>query len=112
MAKVTKAMTVTVAAAVLFSAYAVADSATGGKADQAFKTAMMKMHQKMMVNYSGNADVDFVKSMIPHHQGSVDMAQIELQYGKDPEMQRLARQIVQAQETEIQQMQAWLKQHQ
>jgi uncharacterized protein (DUF305 family) len=107
-----KTIVVAAAVAFVFSAYAMADSGTGEKADDAFKAAMMKMHQGMMVSYSGNADVDFVESMIPHHQGAIDMAKIELQYGKDPEMKKLAGQIVQARETEIRQMQAWLQQHQ
>ena len=78
---------------------------------EAFKDSMTKMHQAMMVEYTGNADVDFVKSMIPHHQGAIDMAKIELQFGKDPELRRMAEQIIAAQEKEIAEMQAWLKAH-
>ncbi len=42
------------------------------------------MHTAMDIELSGNADVDFVRGMIPHHQGAIDMARIQLQYGKNP----------------------------
>lgn len=78
---------------------------------QAFKRANMTMHEKMAIDFTGNADVDFVRGMIAHHQGAVDMAKVELQYGQSPEMKSLAQQIVSSQEHEIQQMQQWLKNH-
>ena len=81
---------------------------TSVKANQ---QAMNTMMAAMMVSYSGNADVDFVTGMIPHHQGAIDMAKIELQYGKDATMQKLATEIVKAQESEIAFMQDWLKKH-
>jgi uncharacterized protein (DUF305 family) len=49
--------------------------------------------------------------MLPHHQGAVEMAEIELKYGKDPQMLELARKIVAAQAEEIAQMKSWLKAH-
>lgn len=77
----------------------------------AFSEANNKMHKDMMIDYSGDADVDFVRGMIAHHQGAIDMAKVELQYGKDPEMRKLAEGVIKAQEAEITEMQAWLKAH-
>jgi uncharacterized protein (DUF305 family) len=76
---------------------------------QAFADANAKMHKDMMVEMTGNTDVDFVRSMIPHHQGAIDMAKIELQYGKDPEIRKLAEAVIKAQEAEIAEMNAWLE---
>jgi uncharacterized protein (DUF305 family) len=77
----------------------------------AFSEANNKMHKDMMIEYSGDADIDFVRGMIAHHQGAIDMAKVELQYGKDPEMRKLAEGVIKAQEAEITEMQTWLKAH-
>jgi uncharacterized protein (DUF305 family) len=60
---------------------------------------------------SGDGDVDFVKMMLPHHQAAIDMAKTQLMYGKDPQMRRLAQEIITDQQSEIELMQLWLKQH-
>jgi uncharacterized protein (DUF305 family) len=78
---------------------------------QAYLDAMEKMHQSMMIEYTGDADVDFVRGMIPHHQGAIAMAEVELKYGKDPEIRKLAEGIISAQKGEIEMMQNWLKAH-
>ena len=71
-----------------------------------------KMHVAMAsVGPSGDGDVDFVKLMLPHHQAAIDMAKTQLLYGKDPQMRRLAQEIITDQHSEIELMQLWLKQH-
>jgi len=78
----------------------------------AYKAAMDRMHADMMaMSYTGDADADFVRGMIPHHQGAIDMAKVVLEHGKDPEIRKLAEAVVTAQEAEIKQMQDWLKTH-
>jgi uncharacterized protein (DUF305 family) len=83
---------------------AVADTAS----TKAFKAANDRMHKDMDIAYSGKADIDFVKGMLPHHQGAVDMAKIVLQYGKDPDVRKLAEAVIKAQNEEIAFMTAWL----
>jgi len=80
--------------------------------DQLMGEAMNVMHRDMHnAQYSGDADHDFVTMMIPHHQGAIDMAKALLLYGKDPQIRRLAQEIITDQQSEIQLMQLWLKQH-
>lgn len=78
---------------------------------QAFAEANAKMHTDMALEFTGDADVDFVRGMIPHHQGAIDIAKIELQYGKDPEIRKLAEEVIKAQEAEIAMMKEWLAKH-
>jgi uncharacterized protein (DUF305 family) len=77
----------------------------------AFMATNAKMHEAMSIQMTGDADVDFVRGMIGHHQGAIDMARIELQYGKDKKIRKLAEEIIKAQEGEIAMMKAWLKAH-
>ncbi|SIP99828.1 protein of unknown function [Rhizobium sp. RU35A] len=83
-----------------------ADASTKG-----FEAANMTMHKAMAIPYTGNADVDFVRSMIPHHQGAIDMAKVELAHGKDPAIRKIAEDVIAAQEAEIAVMKAWLAKH-
>jgi uncharacterized protein (DUF305 family) len=80
-----------------------------GASTQAYRAANAKMHKDMDITYSGNADVDFVRGMIPHHQGAVEMAKIVLANGKDQELRKLATEIIAAQDKEITFMREWLK---
>jgi uncharacterized protein (DUF305 family) len=87
---------------------AVAATASYNEAQKAYAAANDKMHSAMGGSIDADADVAFVQGMIPHHEGAVEMAQIALKHGKDPEVRALARQVIAAQEAEIKQMQAWL----
>lgn len=80
----------------------------GSPSSKAFAEANAKMHKDMAVPLTGNADVDFVQGMIPHHQGAIDMAKIVLEHGKDPEIRKLAEEVIKAQEGEIAMMKEWL----
>jgi uncharacterized protein (DUF305 family) len=73
----------------------------------AFTAASDKMMKDMAVTPAGDADKDFVMMMIPHHQGAIDMARVELEYGKDPMLREMAQQIIEAQEKEIATLKAW-----
>ncbi len=86
------------------------DTATGDESasTRAFKAASVKMHSDMAITYSGNADIDFIRGMIPHHQGAVDAARIVLEHGSDPEVRKFAESVIAAQEAEIAWMTGWL----
>ena len=84
-------------------------AASDSASTKAYKEAHIKMMQDMHITYSGNSDVDFVRGMIPHHQGAIAMAKVQLQSGKDAKMKELAKKIIADQEKEIAQMQDWLK---
>ena len=78
--------------------------------DQLMTEAMNVMHRDMhQAAYNGESDHDFVTMMIPHHQGAIEMAKAVLLYGKDPQIRRLAQEIITDQQSEIQLMQLWLK---
>lgn len=88
------------------------DNSDPGVAWSELGKSMEKMHAGMRsTNPSGDNDVDFVRLMLPHHQAAIDMAKTELLYGKDPQMRRLAQEIITDQQSETELMQLWLKQH-
>jgi uncharacterized protein (DUF305 family) len=83
------------------------------EASKAYMDAMKKMDGPMMeALQSTDPDVAFIQGMIPHHQGAIDMARAVLTYGKDEQVKAWAEQIIKAQEAEIAEMEAWLKEHQ
>lgn len=81
-------------------------------ATRAYMQAMEQMRAPMMQGVQDpDPDVAFVKGMIPHHEGAIKMAQIELQYGKDGNIKKLAEKIIKAQKNEIVYMRKWLATH-
>jgi uncharacterized protein (DUF305 family) len=79
-----------------------------GVASLAMNAVNERMHREMAMEYTGNVDADFVRNMIAHHQGAVDMARIQVAFGKDPKIRELAGNIIKAQEDEIVMMKSWL----
>src|SRR3569833_820223 len=65
------------------------------------EAAMAKMMAAMAVTPTGDVDRDFVATMVPHHQGAIEMAQAELRYGHNEQLRRLAQEIIVAQTQEI-----------
>ena len=70
----------------------------------AMDAAMARMHGAMIRGYTGNADRDFAAMMVSHHQGAIDMAVLELHFGKDERLRRLAQGIIVEQRQEIEVM--------
>ncbi len=89
-----------------------AAAGTVSPADKAMMSGMRSMQQAMdHAPVDGDPDHDFVSMMTPHHQGAIDMAQVELRYGHDPELRRLARDVINAQKREIAEMDRWAAAH-
>ena len=74
-------------------------------------TAMKKMHTAMMAAKGATPDVAFARKMLAHHQGAIDMAQIELKHGTDAEAKRMAQKMIDDQTKSQAELQAWLKSH-
>ena len=76
---------------------------------EAYAKGMNTMHSNMMLGIADpEADMAFARGMLPHHIGAVDMAKVQLKYGTDEEMRKLAQDIISAQEPEIEIMQDWI----
>ncbi|MGV3548842.1 CopM family metallochaperone [Rhizobium sp.] len=74
----------------------------------AYMTGMEKMNADMGAEMSGDADRDFVTMMIPHHEGAIAMAKVQLEHGRNAELRKLSEAIIKAQESEIAVMRVWL----
>jgi uncharacterized protein (DUF305 family) len=82
----------------------------GSESTKQFKASNMNMMKSMdAAPYTGNPDVDFRTHMIPHHEGAIAMAKVGLKYANDAETKRMAQKIIDDQEKEVADMQAWLK---
>jgi uncharacterized protein (DUF305 family) len=80
--------------------------------DKDMKAMMMKDHEKMMsMQMTGKPDVDFAMMMREHHMGAVQMAQWQLEHGKDQKMKDMARKIIADQKKEIAQFDQFLAQN-
>jgi uncharacterized protein (DUF305 family) len=81
-------------------------------ASRAYMDSMRKMNQGMMGKpMSGDADRDFATMMMSHHQGAIDMARVELEHGKDPELKAMAQKVIGDQSREVKELQDWLDRH-
>jgi uncharacterized protein (DUF305 family) len=98
-------------ALVLVIPSAIAVAQVNEEAKTAFKQAHDKMMQSMGMGLSGEPDKDFAMMMIPHHEGAIDMAKVELQFGKDPQLRAMAEKIIAAQESEIAELKKWQQEH-
>jgi uncharacterized protein (DUF305 family) len=76
-----------------------------------YKAAMEKMHKAMPMEFTGDADTDFAHMMIPHHQGAIDVAKVELAHGKDPMLRKMAQDMIDMQEKEIAALKDFLAKH-
>ena len=74
--------------------------AAASPADRAYAEASGRMHRDMGAP-TGDPDADFMRMMIPHHQGAVDMARVLLKYGHDEKLKRLAQSIIVEQGQEV-----------
>ena len=74
-----------------------------------YQDANDRMHAGIAMELSGDADLDFLRAMIPHHQGAIDMARVVIIHGSDPEVRELAEAIITAQGNAIELMETWLK---
>ena len=117
----TRAFALAALLALTGTAHADTDTAMGGRmmtapvgasdATKGFVDAMNRMSMGMAVPFTGNPDVDFIAGMMPHHQGAIDAARIELHYGTDPEARAFAQKVIDAQEAEIAWMKDWMAKH-
>jgi len=87
-------------AAILLTAASPAQTVTSEFAHE-MNAAMDRMMDSMHVEPSGDVDRDFAAKMIPHHQGAMEMAVAELRYGTNPQLRRIAQEIIVDQQQEI-----------
>jgi uncharacterized protein (DUF305 family) len=97
------------AIAMTLIAIATPASAQQSVASKGYMEAMSKMQAGMPKDHNSDPDLGFAQMMIPHHQGAIDMAKVEIQYGKDPMLRTMAEKMIKDQEKEIADLEKWLK---
>jgi len=81
-------------------------------ASAGYQAALNKMRGELVaMHYTGNADVDFVHVAVPNNRAAIDMAMVLLDYGKDPQLRKMAQNIITTQTKEIDEMENWLATH-
>lgn len=86
------------------------DASGMDEAHQAYMASMTKMEPAMMEGIKAkDADVAFICGMIAHHQGAIDMAEVELKYGDNADAKKKAQMVIDAQKKEIKDYTKWLK---
>ncbi len=87
-----------------------AQAVTSSDATKAYLASADRMHGPMMQGLeAGDPDVAYVRGMIAHHWGAIDMARVRLQYGKDEQTKKWAENVIRDQQREIAEMEEWLK---
>lgn len=66
------------------------------------------MHMAMSITFTGDANIDMARSMIPHHKGAIDMCRILQTHGTDASLLSLCENIVAAQTMEVGEIMNWL----
>ncbi|MBZ4023338.1 hypothetical protein CKO11_12805 [Rhodobacter sp. TJ_12] len=77
----------------------------------AFEAARARMQTGMSTPYTGDADLDFVRAMVPHHQGAMEMARIVLENGADPALRQRAKAMLERDQAELDWLEGWLVKH-
>ncbi len=80
-------------------------------ATRAYRNAAIEMHRSLALPYTNDADKDFTPVLEAHDKGAIGLADIVVQYGKDPEMRQLAEAVIESRRHEIALMQAWRAKH-
>jgi Domain of unknown function (DUF305) len=99
--QVTRACAVVVALAFASVAVPVLANTSDAAFIAQMNAAMTKMMSAMDISPSGDVDKDFVDTMVPHHEGAIEMAEAELRYGHNEQLRRIAQEIIVTQQDEI-----------
>lgn len=106
MAAVSTKWLVALGAATAFSA---APALAQDKSSKLHDVMAKNMKQMQQMTMTGDVDRDFATMMKHHHQGGIEMAQVQARDGKDPEMRQQAQKIIEAQKKEIAELDRWLQ---